>query len=198
MLHAAESGVVRFFVLAFLVAVVLNPLPASADLEFFAATDSDAAYAKNPSRYDRVRLPPGSAADVVFVERNTILSIPLGDIQSVTIERRPFAQNMEDAIRQMQGMPPQSGSQAKDRPAAFDTTFVLTPKSAQRMADLANAHDKALLDVRLNGRRLGVARVVGPLEGNGFQLYLSETDLAAVQRLFKPIDKKVLWKNGGN
>jgi hypothetical protein len=195
--HAAVSLVVRFLVLTFSLALVLGPIPASADLEFFAATDSDAAYAKNPSRYDRVRLPPGSAADVVFVECQIILSIPLSDIQSVTIERKPFAQSMEDAIRQMQGRPPQSGSQAKDGPAAFDTTFVLAPKAAQRMADLANAHDKGLLDVRLSGRRLGVARVIGPIEGNSFQLYLSETDRAAVQRLFEPIDKKVLWKDSG-
>lgn len=118
-------GSSRFLVLAFSLTFILGPIPASADLEFLVATDSDAAYTKNPSRYDRVRLPPGSAADVVFVERQIVLSIPLRDIQSVTIDRKPFAKNMEDAIRQMQGEPPQSGSQAKDAPAAFDTTFGL-------------------------------------------------------------------------
>ena len=168
-------------------------LPAGAALEFFVTTDIDTAHAKNPSRYDRVPPPPGSGKHALYVERRASLSIPVAEIQSVTIVRKPFAHSMEDAIRDLQGLP----ARTQPERAAWDTTFVLAPKAARRLADLMNAHDKGFLDVRFNAQRIGVARVMGPFMGQAFRLYLPEMDRAAVERLFQPLEKRVVWKDDG-
>lgn len=132
-------------------------------------------------------MPPGSAKDVVYVEHRTVLSIPLEGIRSVTIERKPIAQSLEDASRQMQGIPPPNSPQAESGRVVFEATFTLTPKAAQQISRLANTREMGLLDIRLNSKRLGVARVVGSFQGTEFQLYLSEMERSAVERLFKPI-----------
>ena len=181
---------VRRLTLVVSLAWASNALPASAALEFFVATDRDDVYANTPSRHDRVPSPSGSGKNPMYVERRVTLSIPLEEIQSVTIVKKPFAQSMEDAIRQLQGLP----AQTQPERAAWDTAFLLAPRAARRLGDLMNAHDRGLLDVRLNGRRLGVARVMGPFTGQTFQLYLAETNRATVEGLFRPLEKKVRWR----
>lgn len=190
-LRARTIRRVHWLTLVVWLACVSNALAASAALDLFLATDSEEANAKSPSRYDRVPWPPLSGRRPVYVERRVALSIPVEEIESVTIVKKPFAQSMEDAIRQLQGLP----AQTQPGRAAWETTFVFAPKAARRLADLMNAQDKSFVDVRLDGRRLGIARVMGPFAGRTFQLYLAETDRATVQRLFRSVEKKIVWQD---
>ena len=169
---------------------------ASEDLSLHKATEDKGIYTKNPSKYDRVVLPPLSSLEEVYVERLPSLRIRIEEIKSVVIEREKVRTDLQKTINELLGLKGEEKDGEKDSNEIFvyKATIYLSEQGAKRFKDFADKHDREKFDLRLQTRRLSLIIILGPFRGNLFSTYLEEDNLGRIKELLSPINDKVTWR----
>ncbi len=162
------------------------------DLAFFTATHDGDAYAKHPSDYDRLELPPSSGGGEVYVERAPALRIPFRDITAVVIERAEasggaFGKAIEDVLR---------GIGRTTDVATYTATFALNEDGAKKVRGFIERYRSTLVEVRLNNVRIGVPTIVGQFTAAKEFAVVGLTDDTAkeLRKELSSIEEKVIWK----
>ncbi len=167
-------------------------------LTFSRATDDESVYANSPSQYDRMTLPiPG--LEVVYVEHNAVLEIPLREIRSVSVskERIPQTrQEREEIIREELGKSPRKPPRADAPPEAYYylATFLLNRAGANKLAEFSKRNTNGLLVLSLTSHRFAVATFPQPLTGERFAVDLYEKDRDKIEMVFAPVQTKLRWQ----
>ncbi len=171
----------------------------SPGLEHFRATEDSEEFSKHPEIYDKVTDP--LRPKVVYVERKPLMTIHLGEIMAITVEEEPPPVSLEEFVKKFLGQAPgQSGGTKRERkPGENDAdyyriTFSLEDEGGRRLREFAQKHNKELFDLRLNNRRIGIVRILGPVDGNSFTAAVRGGGRQHVEELLSPVKEKVTWK----
>jgi len=162
--------------LTLVLVILVGVSDAYGDLLFLRATEDKAAYVKEPSMYNRVILPPGRAIETVYVERKPALAIPLGEIETVLIEK-------EKVFR---------GERIVD--FVYRATFSLNKQGFEKFRAFAQKYDQQLFDMRINNQRLNIIILVGPFADNQLAVGLMERNIDRLKEIFSPIKNKTTWQ----
>ncbi|HWU36932.1 MAG TPA: hypothetical protein VN203_04735, partial [Candidatus Acidoferrum sp.] len=120
---------------------------------------------KDPAGYERIVLPPGSYSQVVFAERTPSVIFSGKEILRIVGERTKISEVLDriaDELRK-QGInqPP-----AQKAPENYSLTVIFNEAAAKRFRDFTRLHDREMFELRLDGERLHVGRLIGPFTGN--------------------------------
>ena len=183
------------------VAVVLwSPVDrAEANLVFLRTTEDSEVFVRNPRLYEAVDDP--SRPRTLYVERRPALSISLIEIKSVIVESDPAAASVEEVLKEdYRRRAEESKEQRNDRKARtvnedyYRVTFHVGERAARKVRDFVRRYNGKLFDLRLNGRRVGIIVLVGPMEGSAFTVPIREKGRQHVKVLLSPIRERVVWK----
>ena len=169
---------------------------ADENLAFFRATEDKIAYTKNPSKYEKVVLPPQSGLGEVYVERLPSLRIKIKEVKSIVIEKEEVHTDLQKTIDEL------SGRKAKEKERGgklitnyvYKATLYLTEEGAKMLRNLAKKHNRELFDLRFQTQRLSLVKILGPFGGNVFSTYLEENNVDRLREMFSPIKDKLTWK----
>jgi hypothetical protein len=171
----------------------------SPGLEHFRATEDSEEFAKHPESYDKVTDP--LRPKLVYVERKPLMTIHLGEIMAVTVEEEPPGVSLEEFAKEFLGQAPgqSGGTKRESKPGENDAdyyriTFSLGVEGGRKLREFAQKHNKELFDLRLYNRRIGIVRILGPLDGNSFTAAVRGGSRQHIEELLSPVKEKVTWK----
>ena len=142
-------------------------------------------------------MPGASQEKFAFVEGNAGLRIDLAEIESVTIRKIEAAKgtDWDTLLRQMaEPEPPKSQNGPSGRVTdLYDVVILLNDAGATKLKNFPALNVGNLIDVRISGRRISIAKVWEPTTGNGFTLnVISSPD--ELRQLFSPVGRKLWWQ----
>ena len=157
---------------------------AAADLSFFRAFTDKELETKDPAGYERIVLPPRSYNQVVFAERTPSLTFSGEEILGIVGERTKITEVLDRIVDELrkQGInqPP-----AQKAPENYSLTIIFNEAAAKRFRDFTGQHDREMFELRLDGERLHVGRLIGPFTGNFLSTSgLKKQDLLDLDRKF--------------
>lgn len=113
---------------------------------------------------------------VIFTEPKPSFSIPVGEVNSITIEREHTRGTKNEYV--------------------FKATFSISKLEKMRFDAFASVNDGKRFDFRFGSNRLGTVQFVGRFEGGtDVTTFLESTDSRLLNKMFDPIKSKVIWNN---
>ena len=160
------SSVALSMAAALLLSGGLDPAPATAaDLSFFRAFTEKELETKDSADYERTVLPPGLSNQVIFAERMPSITFSGKKILRIVGERTKTSQVLDRIVDELrkQGInqPP-----AQKAPENYLLTIIFNEAAAMRFRDFTRQHDREMFELRLDGERLHMGRLIGPFTGN--------------------------------
>lgn len=167
-------------------------------LMFFRATEDESVYKTNPAYIERVTLPI-RGLEVVYIERNPLLVIPLEAIKSILVSKERIPRNSqerEEIIQEQLGESPRKPPPKDASPEYyyFRATFLLREDGAKKLEAFSRQHVNDLLAVNLESRRFAVVTIPQPIDGRKFLVDLYEKDPKELAKVFSAVKSKVTWQ----
>lgn len=160
------------------------------DLVFYRAIEDREAYAKQPNRYIRIVLPPGSGMNEVYVERVPALTIRLKEIRSISAEQSQADPDAEKMLEELLRSRRKEPYHPKGHPDEYSITFSLTEQGGKKFRGFAQKHDRELFDVRFRAQRVSIGRLLGPFEEDVFGAFVMKDTVIRLKRVFPQLNIK--------
>ena len=169
-----------------------EPQQAAAGLAFHQMVTASQGLA-DPGRFERMERPAG-AADV-YIARTAALVIHPDQITEVVLTREPVyadTASITESLRRRFGGP---GDPQPIRVTGYYymAAIHVDPQAARRVHTFTSKHVGQRVDVRFNGTRLGVPKILGPVSSE-FGISLDGWARAQIEQVFGVLGPKLTWK----
>ena len=158
---------------------------------FFRATEDKAAYAKTPTKYERLIVRDPTGKHEYFVERQPTHIIPKFAIESVTIRKTKIYTATGEALQE--GVAPNY-----PKGLFLNLTFKIRSPEGQKFSVFTAKNNQDYFEMRIGKRSVGIHQFDLPFEPDEagsleFTIYLQEDNDAKLKEMLLPFKELVIW-----
>jgi hypothetical protein len=188
---ARRASLVALLLLASVGTASAQSQQATVGLAFHQAVTASQGLA-DPGRFERMERPAGEAD--VYVARTAALVIHPDEITAVVVTREPVyadTASITESFRRRLGLPGQP-QPMRIAGHVYLATMHVDTQAAQRVHTFTAKHVGQRVDVRFNGTRLGVPKILGPASSE-FGISLDGWTRAQIEQVFAVLRARLTW-----